>query len=168
LLHLFEGSDVLIARDSAQQRKYAIQNTALGRGSNNQAIETMNLPLSEYETIKSAYEFDREKNTLEHSADDPPVGDVFGTPASAWSRLFIVGAPLHKASGAMLKDGPQSMRSFKIIRGRLDPAEASRPEYGFLPAAQRQRALLARPGNPFKIPLPGGVFCHLPEKHWAL
>src|SRR3954469_6574934 len=44
------------------------------------------------------------------------------------------------------------------VVGRLDPAEASRPEYGFLPPAQRQRALLAKPGTMFvgqpEIPVP--------------
>ena len=44
------------------------------------------------------------------------------------------------------------------VVGRLDPAEASRPEYGFLPPAQRQRALLAKPGTMFvnqpDIPVP--------------
>jgi hypothetical protein len=57
---------------------------------------------------------------------DPPVGDVFGAPASAWSRLFLVGAPLHKASGDLLEDGPQSLRSFRIVSGRLDPAGDSK------------------------------------------
>src|SRR5262249_57076842 len=33
------------------------------------------------------------------------------------------------------------------VVGRLDPAEASRPEYGFLPPAQRQPAPLAKPGT---------------------
>jgi hypothetical protein len=58
--------------------------------------------------------------------DDPPVGDVFGMPASAWSRMFLVGAPLHKASGVLLKDGPQPMRSFRVVAGRLDPAGDSK------------------------------------------
>ena len=44
------------------------------------------------------------------------------------------------------------------VVGRLDPAEASRPEYGFLPPAQRQRALIAKPGTMFvnqpEIPVP--------------
>src|SRR5262249_8354001 len=44
------------------------------------------------------------------------------------------------------------------VAGRLDAAEAQRPEYGYLPAAQRQRATLAKPGTMFvsqpDIPLP--------------
>src|ERR1019366_6762282 len=45
--------------------------------------------------------------------------------------------------------------------GRLDAAEASRPEYGFLPAGQRQRATIAKPGTMFisqpEIPVPLAV-----------
>ncbi len=35
------------------------------------------------------------------------------------------------------------------VAGRLDPAEASRPEYGFLPTAHRERARIAKPGTMF-------------------
>jgi uncharacterized protein len=55
------------------------------------------------------------------------------------------------------------------VVGRLDPAEASRPEYGFLPAAQRQRALLARPGTMFvnqpELPVP--LCVEFPFPTWA-
>jgi uncharacterized protein len=55
------------------------------------------------------------------------------------------------------------------VVGRLDPAEASRPEYGFLPQAQRQRALLARPGTMFvnqpDIPVP--LCVEFPFPAWA-
>jgi DNA helicase HerA-like ATPase len=55
------------------------------------------------------------------------------------------------------------------VVGRLDPAEASRPEYGFLPAAQRQRALLAKPGTMFvgqpEIPVP--LCVEFPFPAWA-
>jgi DNA helicase HerA-like ATPase len=55
------------------------------------------------------------------------------------------------------------------VVGRLDPAEASRPEYGFLPPAQRQRALLARPGTMFvaqpEIPVP--LCVEFPFPAWA-
>ncbi|GIG86869.1 ATP-binding protein [Plantactinospora endophytica] len=55
------------------------------------------------------------------------------------------------------------------VVGRLDPAEASRPEYGFLPAAQRQRALLAKPGTMFvnqpDIPVP--LCLDFPFPAWA-
>jgi hypothetical protein len=55
------------------------------------------------------------------------------------------------------------------VVGRLDPAEASRPEYGFLPPAQRQRALLARPGTMFvnqpDIPVP--LCVEFPFPAWA-
>jgi len=55
------------------------------------------------------------------------------------------------------------------IVGRLDPAEASRPEYGFLPPSQRARATLAKPGTMFvtqpEIPVPLAVTFPFPA--WA-
>lgn len=55
------------------------------------------------------------------------------------------------------------------VVGRLDPAEASRPEYGFLPAAQRQRATIAKPGTMFvhqpEIPVP--LVVEFPFPAWA-
>jgi DNA helicase HerA-like ATPase len=58
--------------------------------------------------------------------------------------------------------------SIRVV-GRLDAAEASRPEYGFLPSTQRQRALLAKPGTMFvaqpQIPLPLAV--QFPFPAWA-
>jgi uncharacterized protein len=55
------------------------------------------------------------------------------------------------------------------VAGRLDAAEASRPEYGFLPPAQRQRATLAKPGTMFvsqpDIPVPLAV--EFPFPAWA-
>jgi uncharacterized protein len=58
--------------------------------------------------------------------------------------------------------------SIKVV-GRLDPAEASRPEYGFLPSSQRLRATLARPGTMFisqpEIPVPLAV--EFPFPVWA-
>jgi hypothetical protein len=55
------------------------------------------------------------------------------------------------------------------VVGRLDPAEASRPEYGFLPASQRVRATLATPGAMFVsqpgIPVPLAV--EFPFPAWA-
>ncbi|GIJ46984.1 ATPase [Virgisporangium aliadipatigenens] len=56
----------------------------------------------------------------------------------------------------------------KVV-GRLDPAEASRTEYGFLPPAQRQRALIAKPGTMFvsqpDIPVP--LCIEFPFPGWA-
>lgn len=61
-----------------------------------------------------------------------------------------------------------SNSSIKIV-GRLDPAEAGRPEYGFLPASQRGRATLAKPGTMFisqpQIPVPLAV--EFPFPAWA-
>jgi DNA helicase HerA-like ATPase len=58
--------------------------------------------------------------------------------------------------------------SVKVV-GRLDAAEASRPEYGFLPASQRARATLAKPGAMFvsqpEIPVPLAV--EFPFPAWA-
>ncbi|WP_229783317.1 ATP-binding protein [Pilimelia anulata] len=55
------------------------------------------------------------------------------------------------------------------VVGRLDPAEASRPEYGFLPPTARQRVLLARPGTMFvnqpDIPVP--LCLEFPFPAWA-
>jgi hypothetical protein len=55
------------------------------------------------------------------------------------------------------------------VVGRLDPAEAARPEYGFLPPTQRQRALLAKPGTMFvsqpEIPVP--LCVEFPFPAWA-
>src|SRR3954452_8011491 len=61
-----------------------------------------------------------------------------------------------------------SNSSIKIV-GRLDPAESSRPEYGFLPPSHRQRATLAKPGTMFvsqpEIPVP--LVVEFPFPAWA-
>lgn len=58
--------------------------------------------------------------------------------------------------------------AIKVV-GRLDPAEAARPEYGFLPPAQRARALIAKPGTMFisqpDIPVP--LVAEFPFPAWA-
>jgi DNA helicase HerA-like ATPase len=58
--------------------------------------------------------------------------------------------------------------SIKVV-GRLDSAEAGRPEYGFLPPSQRARATLAKPGTMFvsqpEIPVPLAV--EFPFPAWA-
>ncbi len=55
------------------------------------------------------------------------------------------------------------------VAGRLDAAEAQRPEYGYLPPAQRLRATLAKPGTMFiaqpDIPVPLAV--DFPFPAWA-
>jgi DNA helicase HerA-like ATPase len=55
------------------------------------------------------------------------------------------------------------------VTGRLDAAEATRAEYGFLPPSHRQRALLAKPGSMFvaqpDLPLPLAV--EFPFPAWA-
>ncbi|TYB56232.1 ATP-binding protein [Nonomuraea sp. PA05] len=55
------------------------------------------------------------------------------------------------------------------VAGRLDPAEATRPEYGWLPATARERATIARPGTMFvtqpEIPVPLAVTFPFPA--WA-
>jgi uncharacterized protein len=61
-----------------------------------------------------------------------------------------------------------SNSSIKVV-GRLDTAEASRPEYGFLPPSQRQRATIAKPGTMFlsqpEIPVP--LSMGFPFPAWA-
>ncbi len=55
------------------------------------------------------------------------------------------------------------------VAGRLDPAEAQRPEYGFLSATHRQRATIAKPGTMFvsqpQIPVP--LVVEFPFPAWA-
>lgn len=55
------------------------------------------------------------------------------------------------------------------VVGRLDPAEASRPEYGFLPVAHRQRATIAKPGTMFVMQpeLPVPLVVEFPFPAWA-
>ena len=61
-----------------------------------------------------------------------------------------------------------SNSSIKVV-GRLDTAEAGRPEYGFLPPSQRQRATIAKPGTMFisqpEIPVPLSIGFPFPA--WA-
>lgn len=58
--------------------------------------------------------------------------------------------------------------SFRVV-GRLDAAEAGRPEYGFLPEAQRKRATIAKPGTMFvnqpELPVP--LVVEFPFPAWA-
>jgi hypothetical protein len=58
--------------------------------------------------------------------------------------------------------------AIKVV-GRLDAAEAARPEYGFLSAAQRMRAQIAKPGTMFisqpDIPVP--LVAEFPFPAWA-
>jgi uncharacterized protein len=58
--------------------------------------------------------------------------------------------------------------SIKIV-GRLDAAEAARPEYGFLPPTQRQRAVLAKPGTMFvsQPQIPVSLAVQFPFPAWA-
>ncbi|GAB4007515.1 ATP-binding protein [Glycomyces albus] len=55
------------------------------------------------------------------------------------------------------------------VVGRLDAAESTRPEYGFLTQAQRQRVLMAKPGTMFvgqpELPVP--LVVNFPFPAWA-
>jgi len=55
------------------------------------------------------------------------------------------------------------------VAGRLDAAEAGRPEYGFLPQIHRQRAVIAKPGTMFvsqpELPVP--LVVQFPFPAWA-
>lgn len=58
--------------------------------------------------------------------------------------------------------------SIRVV-GRLDPAEASRDEYGFLPTTQRQRSTILKPGTMIlsqpEIPIP--LVMEFPFPAWA-
>jgi len=58
--------------------------------------------------------------------------------------------------------------SIRVV-GRLDAAEAARPEYAFLPATQRQRAVLAKPGTMFvaQPQIPMALAVQFPFPAWA-
>ncbi len=55
------------------------------------------------------------------------------------------------------------------VAGRLDAAEATRPEYGFLPKVHQERAIIAKPGTMFvhqpEIPVP--LVVEFPFPSWA-
>ncbi len=55
------------------------------------------------------------------------------------------------------------------VVGRLDSAEAGREQYGFLPAVQRQRAMILKPGSMFvsqpRLPVP--LLLEFPFPAWA-
>jgi DNA helicase HerA-like ATPase len=61
-----------------------------------------------------------------------------------------------------------SNSSIRVV-GRLDPAEAARPEYGYLSAAHQKRAVIAKPGTMFvmqpEIPVP--LVVEFPFPSWA-
>jgi hypothetical protein len=61
-----------------------------------------------------------------------------------------------------------SNSSIRVV-GRLDPAEATRPEYGFLPSVHQKRATIAKPGTMFvmqpEIPVP--LVVEFPFPAWA-
>jgi hypothetical protein len=55
------------------------------------------------------------------------------------------------------------------VVGRLDPAEARRDEYGFLPAVARQRSTILKPGSMYvaqpRLPVP--LLVEFPFPSWA-
>jgi DNA helicase HerA-like ATPase len=61
-----------------------------------------------------------------------------------------------------------SNASIRVV-GRLDPAEAGRPEYGFLPPTHQKRVTIAKPGTMFvmqpEIPVP--LVAEFPFPAWA-
>jgi len=79
--------------------------------------------------------------------------------------IFLIGA---QQTASEVERRIVSNSAVRIV-GRLDAAEASRPEYGFLPASQRIRATLAKPGTMFvsqpEIPVPLAV--EFPFPAWA-
>ena len=85
--------------------------------------------------------------------------------AAVASGIILIGA---QQTASEVERRIVSNSSIKVV-GRLDPAEAGRPEYGFLPASQRARATLAKPGTMFvsqpEIPVPLAV--EFPFPAWA-
>ena len=65
-------------------------------------------------------------------------------------------------------DGIETLAAVQAA-ARLPPAEAMRPEYGFLPTAHRERARIAKPGTMFvsqpQLPVP--LVVEFPFPAWA-
>ena len=96
-----------------------------------------------------------------------PIKDVLLDIAERGRRLgiILIGA---QQTASEVERRIVSNSSIKVV-GRLDAAEAGRPEYGFLPPRQRTRATLAKPGTMFvtqpEIPVPLAV--EFPFPAWA-
>ena len=88
-------------------------------------------------------------------------------PTAGLNRTTGTGGTNRARTAAAISSQP--CRSALRIAGRLDPAEAMRPEYGFLPAAHRERARIAKPGTMFvsqpEIPVP--LVAEFPFPAWA-
>ena len=97
----------------------------------------------------------------------PPIKEVLLDIAERGRSLgiILIGA---QQTASEVERRIVSNSSVKVV-GRLDPAEAGRPEYGFLPPSQRARAVLAKPGTMFvsqpEIPVPLAV--EFPFPAWA-
>jgi DNA helicase HerA-like ATPase len=98
---------------------------------------------------------------------DSPIKDILLDVAERGRSLgiILVGA---QQTASEVERRIISNSAIRVV-GRLDPAEATRPEYGFLPTVHQQRAVIAKPGTMFvmqpEIPVP--LVAEFPFPSWA-
>ena len=108
-----------------------------------------------------------ELNKYAPSQGDSPIKEILLDVAERGRSLgiILIGAQQTASEVERRVIANSSIR----VAGRLDPAEAQRPEYGFLSAAHRQRATIAKPGTMFvsqpEIPVP--LVVAFPFPAWA-
>ena len=78
---------------------------------------------------------------------DSPIKEILLDVAERGRSLgiILIGAQQTASEVERRIIGNSSIR----VAGRLDAAEAARPEYGFLPRVHQQRAVIAKPGTMF-------------------
>ena len=108
-------------------------------------------------TLKGRDRLDEQKQVLAEIADIAERGRSLG--------IILIGA---QQTASEVERRIVSNSAIRVV-GRLDSAEAGRPEYGFLPASQRVRATIAKPGAMFvsqpQIPVPLAI--EFPFPAWA-
>jgi DNA helicase HerA-like ATPase len=98
---------------------------------------------------------------------DSPIKDILLDVAERGRSLgiILIGA---QQTASEVERRIISNSAIRVV-GRLDPAEATRPEYGFLPSVHQQRAVIAKPGTMFvmqpEIPVP--LVAEFPFPSWA-
>jgi DNA helicase HerA-like ATPase len=98
---------------------------------------------------------------------DSPIKEILLDVAERGRSLgiILIGAQQTASEVERRIIGNSSIR----VTGRLDAAEATRPEYGFLPAVHQQRAMIAKPGTMFvhqpQIAVP--LIVEFPFPAWA-
>ena len=82
-----------------------------------------------------------------------------------WLGIILIGA---QQTASEVERRVVANSAIRIV-GRLDPAEARRDEYGFLPAVARQRATILKPGSMYvaqpRLPVP--LLVEFPFPAWA-